>query len=75
MALFDCVLKQNVPHAATLSVRKKLQPLAEYFFPPRALLKVSICAFRDGRCEHHNSSVGKLEAGEPCLRTGYQPRA
>ncbi len=44
--------------------KKELQSLAEYFFPPRPVLNVTICDFGDGRFERHDTNIEKLEACE-----------
>lgn len=55
-------VEQNLFQAATLSI---LKTSAEYSFPIRALLKVSVWYCGDGRFECHGI-VGTLEAWESC---------
>ena len=61
------LLSKIYPNRPLCPPKKKLQALAEYFFPPRLVLNVSICDFGNGRFERHDTNVEKMEACEPCV--------
>lgn len=59
------LLSKVYPKRPPCPPKEELQSLAEYFFPPRPWLNVSICDFDNGGCERHNINIEKLPSCEP----------